>query len=175
VPERPFIGRDLDSAGTIGDDAGMTVVDEHARVPKLDAGAIERLGRALDREGVVAAMLIGSQARAKAGPLSDIDIGVWHEPGLDPGERLELRLELAGGAGEALGTDEVDIVLLNEATPLMRHRAIRDARRLIERDAKERVRLESRAILDYLDTKPLRAELARGLRHRIEEGRFGRR
>jgi uncharacterized protein len=153
----------------------MTMVDERACVPRLDAGAIERLHDVLDREGVVAAMLIGSQARAKAGPLSDIDIGVWHDPGLDPGERLQLQLSLGAAASEALGTDEVDIVLLNRATPLMRHRAVRDARRLVERDAKTRVQLESRAILDYLDTKPLRAELARGMRHRIEEGRFGRR
>jgi predicted nucleotidyltransferase len=165
----------VDSIRSIRDDAGMTMVDERARVPRLDAGAIERLHDALDRKGVVAAMLIGSQARAEAGPLSDIDIGVWHEPGLDPGERLRLQLGLGAAASEALDTDEVDIVLLNRATPLMRHRAVRDARRLVERDSKTRVRLESRAILDYLDTKPLRAELARGMRHRIEEGRFGRR
>jgi predicted nucleotidyltransferase len=154
---------------------GMTIVDERAPTPQLDAGATGRLAQILDREGVVAAMLIGSQARATAGPLSDVDIGVWHEPGLDSSGRLELQLGLAAAAREALGTDEVDIVLLNRATPLMRHRAVRDARPLVERDSKTRVRLESRAILDYLDTKPLRAELARGMRHRLEEGRFGRR
>jgi uncharacterized protein len=169
------VNRGLDSVRAISDDAGMTIVDERARVPRLDAGAIDRLRRALDREGVVAAMLIGSQARAEAGPLSDVDVGVWHEPGLGPRQQLGLRLALAAAAAAALETDEVDVVLLNRASPLMRHRAIRDARRLVERDPKARVRLESRAILDYLDTKPLRAELARGTRHRIEEGRFGRR
>jgi predicted nucleotidyltransferase len=153
----------------------MTVVDEKARVPPLDAPARERLARALDREGVVAAMLIGSQARGSAGPLSDVDVGVWHEPGLDPAGRLRLRLDLAAAAARALGTDEVDVVLLNGATPLMRHRAIREAQRLVERDPKTRVRFEARALLDYLDTKPLRVELARGLRHRIEEDRLGRR
>lgn len=152
----------------------MTVVDHRSRIPPLDAAALEALTRALDREGVVAGMLIGSQARASAGPLSDIDLGVWHEPDLSQPARLALRLELAACASRALGTDEVDIVMLNSATPLMRHRAVRDARRLIERDPRTRVRLETRAILDYLDTKPLRAELARGQRHRMEEGRFGR-
>jgi len=160
---------------SIGDHCQMTVVDEHARVPSLDAAALDRLAQSLDREGVVAAMLIGSQARESTGPLSDIDIGVWHDPALGPPERLRLQLALAAAAEKALDTTEIDIVLLNRATPLMRHRALRDARRLVERDAKTRVRLESRAILDYLDTKPLREELARGLRHRIEEDRFGRR
>ncbi|MBA3867431.1 MAG: nucleotidyltransferase domain-containing protein [Solirubrobacterales bacterium] len=153
----------------------MTIVDERAKVPPLDAEALRRLAAAFDRDGVVAAMLIGSRARASAGPLSDVDVGVWHAPDLDSGERLELRLELAAAAAAALRSDEVDVVLLNRATPLMRHRAIRDARRLVERDPEARVRLEARGILDYLDTKPLRAELARGTRHRIEEGRFGRR
>lgn len=153
----------------------MVVVNEKSRVPPIDEAALERLGHALDQQGVVAAMLIGSQARGTAGPLSDVDIAVWHDPALDPRGRLDLQLSLADEAGRALGTDEIDIVLLNRAPPLMRHRAIRDARRLVERDHDERVRLETRAILEYLDTAPLRAELGRGLRRRMSEGRFGRR
>jgi predicted nucleotidyltransferase len=153
----------------------MTVVDEKSRVPPLDAAALERLGRALDREGVVAAMLIGSRARGTVGPLSDVDVAVWHEPGLDPRARFDLQLDLVGDAARALHTDEVDVILLNYAPPLMRHRAIRDGKRLVERDHDERVRLETRAILDYLDTAPLRAELGRGVRQRMKEGRFGRR
>jgi predicted nucleotidyltransferase len=165
----------LDSIRPIGDDVGMTVVDEHSRVPPLDAAALDRLAHALDREGVVAAMLIGSQARGNAGPLSDIDVAVWHEPNLGPSQRLSLQLGLASAAGSALGTNEIDIVMLNRAPPLLRQRAIRDAVRLVERNPDERVRLETRAILDYLDTAPLRAELGQGLRRRIREGRFGRR
>lgn len=107
--------------------SAVTVVDQKARVPRLDRAALDRLAGALDREGVVAAMLIGSQARGSAGPLSDVDVGVWHKLGLDPKALLKLRLELTNAAARALGTDEVDVVLLNGATPLMRHRAIRDA------------------------------------------------
>lgn len=153
----------------------MVVIDERSRVPPLDQAALERLGHALDGAGVVAAMLIGSQARGTVGPLSDVDIAVWHDPDVDSRGRFDLQLSLAGDAGRALGTDEIDIVMLNHAPPLMRHRAIRDGKRLVERDRDERVRLETRAILDYLDTAPLRAELGRGVRRRMGEGRFGRR
>lgn len=153
----------------------MTVVDEKSRVAPLDNEALQRLGKALDREGVVAGLLIGSHARGNPGPLSDVDVAIWHDPELDPGGRSDLRLEIAAGAAGALGTDEIDVVLLNDAPPLMRHRAIRDGRRLVERDRDERVRLETRAILEYLDTAPLRAELAKGMRRRMKEGRFGRR
>jgi uncharacterized protein len=165
----------LDSIRPIGDDVRMTVVNESSRVPPIDAAARERLAHAFDREGVVAAMLIGSQARGETHPLSDVDIAVWHEPGLDPSQRLELQLDLIGAAEGALGTDEIDLVMLNRAPPLMRQRAIRDAVRLVERDRDERVRMETRAILDYCDTVPLRAHFGRALRRRIEEGTFGRR
>jgi predicted nucleotidyltransferase len=153
----------------------MVVIDEKSRVPPVDEAALKRLSQALHKEGVVAAMLIGSQARGTAGPLSDVDIAIWHDPTLDPRARLDLQLRLVRDAGSALSTDEIDIVMLNDAPPLMRHRAIRDGKRLIECNHDERVRLETRAILDYLDTAPLRAELGRGVRRRIREGRFGRR
>lgn len=153
----------------------MTVIDQRSKVPPLNAAALQRLRRALDREGVIAAMLIGSQARGDSGPLSDVDIAIWHDPGLEPSARLQLQLQLAAEGGSALGTDEVDVVMLNRAPPLMRHRAMLDRKLLVERDHDERVRLETRAVLDYLDTAPLRAELGRGVRRRMEEGRFGRR
>ena len=152
----------------------MVVIDERERVPPLDDAALQRLSHVLDCEGVIAAMLIGSQAHGTPGPLSDVDIAVWHEPGLDPAGRLQLQLKLARLAGETLRTNEVDIVMPNQAPPLLRHRAVRDAKLLVERDPVARVRLDARALLDYLDTKPLRAEMSRGLRKRIREGRFGR-
>lgn len=154
----------------------MTKVDEHAPVPRVDGEMRDALARALDRERVVAAMLFGSQASGKgAGPLSDIDLAVWVDPLLPAGERAALRTELSLAARDALRTDEVDVVILNDAPPLLRHRAMKGARRLLDRDPRTRVRLETAALLDYLDTAPLRETLAAGRRRRLEEGRFGRR
>jgi predicted nucleotidyltransferase len=153
----------------------VTKRDENARVEPLDAPARARLARALDAPGVIAASLIGSQATGRAGPLSDVDVAVWLDAGLDPYARYELRLGLLDAACVALGTDELDLIVLNDASPLMRHRAMRDGSRLIERDHDARVRLEARGLLDYLDTAPLRARLDEGVRRRIAEDRFGRR
>jgi hypothetical protein len=44
----------------------------------------------------------------------------------------------------------------------------------VECDPVARVRFDTRALLDFLDTKPLRAEMSRGLRKPIKEDRFGR-
>jgi predicted nucleotidyltransferase len=129
----------------------MTKVDEKAFVPEFDANARSRLSQALDKEGVVAAMPIGSQERGEAGPLPDGDIAIWHEPDLDRDQRWNLQLSLMGAAQETLRTDEVGVVMLNDAPPLLRHRAIRDAVRLVERDHAGRVRFETRAALGRLD------------------------
>ncbi len=153
----------------------MTKVDEQAVVPPIDPTRRARLVEALDAPDVVAASLIGSQATGRAGPLSDVDLGVWLVPGLDAEARYSRALSLKGAAAAALGTNEIDVVVLNDASPLMRHRAMRDGVRLVERDRAARVRLEARGLLDYLDTAPLRARLSAGVRRRIAEGRFGRR
>lgn len=159
----------------MGQNGCMTKVDEGAAVPRIGAAERGMLSRALDREHVVAGTLFGSQATGRAGPLSDVDIAVWLDPNL-PREKLSaLRSELTLAAVEALGTDEIDIVVLNGAPPLLRHRALKGGTRLIDRDPRARVRLETTALLDYLDTAPLRETLAAGRRRRLKEGRFGRR
>jgi predicted nucleotidyltransferase len=153
----------------------MTKVDERAQVPPVDAAARERLARALDRPEVLSALLFGSQATCRASALSDVDVAVWIDPAIGRDARWELTSKLMSAAAEALGSDEVQVVLLNDAPPLLAHRAIRDGIRLLDRDPVKRIRLETRAVLDYLDTAPLRATLAAGLRRRIDEGRFARR
>jgi len=133
--------------------------DETAGVPSADEAALEQLTEAFDREGVVAAMLIESQARETPGPLRDVDIAAWHDPELDPAAIKQLQARLAADAARAIGAIEANLIMLNHESPAMRYCAIRDSQRIIERDRDERVRLETRAILDYLDTAPLR-ELA---------------
>lgn len=145
---------------------------EHQGV--LDSALLRRLGDVLDQPGVVLASMFGSQVGGTPGPLSDVDVAVWLDPGLRPSERLDARLRLLAAAEEVLGARSVDLVVLNDAPPLLQNRASRGRLKLVERDPQARVRLESEALIRFLDTEPLRAELATGLANRLEEGRFGR-
>lgn len=154
--------------------AVMTKVDEHAVVPAVDEAARFRLADALDQPGVVSALLFGSQATGKAGALSDVDVGVWLDPRLDSRARAGNQAELTAAAARALNTGEVQVVALNDATPLLRHRAVRDGVRLVDRDPVMRLRLETWAVLEYLDTAPLRRAREARLRRLIAEDRFGR-
>ncbi|MGI9185095.1 MAG: nucleotidyltransferase domain-containing protein [Solirubrobacteraceae bacterium] len=81
----------------------MTKVNERRVVPRVDASARSALAQALDVPGVVFAALIGSQARGTASALSDVDVAIWLDPGLDPADRPGLALQLGQAASEARG------------------------------------------------------------------------
>ena len=153
----------------------MMRIDDRGPAILLDGKRRRGLAELFEREpDVVAAYLFGSQARGDAGPLSDVDLAVWLGDDPEPGRRLSRQLALSAQAASLLGTDEVELVVLNGAPPLLAQRVIRDGELLAERSAPTRVRLETEAIIRYLDTIPLREELRRGLERRLAEGTFGR-
>jgi predicted nucleotidyltransferase len=145
--------------------------------PPIVVGERERatLGELFAAEGdVVAAYLFGSQARGQAGPLSDVDLAVWLDPSLDRDRRWRRQLDLTRLGTSTLRTNEVQVIVLNDAPPLLAHRALRDGIVLADSDPLQRVRFETAAIIRYLDTIPLREEMSRGLRQRMAEGTYGR-
>ncbi len=153
----------------------MPKVDD--RSPSIEVGPEERdaLATALAAdEEVLAAYLFGSQARGEAGSLSDVDVAVWLRGVPSVSESHHRHLALIGAAASALKSDEVQVVVLNTAPPLLAHRVLRDGRLLVDRDPRARVRSETAVILEYLDTIPLRSELSRGLAHRMADGSYGR-
>jgi uncharacterized protein len=153
----------------------MVRIDDRGPAILLDGERRQMLAELFERQpDVVAAYLFGSQARGDAGPLSDVDLAVWLGDDLDPGRRLSQQLALSAQAASLLETDEVELVVLNGAPPLLAQRVIRDGEVLAERSAVTRVRLETEAIIRYLDTIPLREELGRGLERRLADGTYGR-
>jgi hypothetical protein len=153
----------------------MSVVDETSRVAPLDEAALGRLTIALDRPEVLSAFLFGSQARGGAGPLSDVDVAILHREPMSADRRLDLRLALMALAGAALGTDEIDLVLLNGAPALLRDRVLRYAVVLIDREPAATLALRRETALEYAATESERQELSRRIRRRLREGSFGRR
>ena len=128
----------------------------------------------LDREGVVAASVFGSRATGREHSRSDLDVAIWLDPELPPGERLRLRLAVERAVALADPEGDVDLVVLNDAPLGIRHRAQREGRCFLDRSPRKRVRLETAASIAYLDTAPLRREIARASRARLSDGRFGR-
>lgn len=88
-------------------------------------------------EGIHAAYVHGSTARGTRHDESDVDIGVLvdHEAYPDRGRRSELRVRLASDLVAALGINEVDVVVLNDAPPGLAARIVLDGTLLTMGDA----------------------------------------
>ena len=97
------------------------------------------------------ALVFGSCARGTQHAHSDFDlaIGCASPPFsvLEVGDLIG-RLEAAAGRS-------VDLTLLDEAPPGLAYRVFRDGKILLERDHHALASRKARAILDYLDWKPI--------------------
>jgi uncharacterized protein len=130
---------------------------------------IEGLRRALESDDRIAyALLFGSAARGRTHARSDVDVAI----GLRPGVRLGGR-ELGALASdlEAAAGRPVDIVILDEIGPGLAYRVFRDGEVLLERDRPALVERRARAIVEYLDFRPLEELFTRGVRAAALRGR----
>lgn len=107
-----------------------------------------------DRNGVIIAYLFGSGSSEgkDLGPLSDLDFGVKFRSSLTEAEKQELHLKILSQLISILG-DEIDLVIMNDAGILLQFSIIKKGEVLFKRSEKEKVKLESRIIQEYLDTK----------------------
>lgn len=122
---------------------------------------LDALRRTLEAEPTVAyALLFGSSARGTARPGSDADVAVERTASAarDVGALGGLAARLSSAAGRS-----VDLVLLDEARPALAYRIFRDGRLIIERDHTALVARKARAVLDYLDFKPVEERCAAGI------------
>jgi predicted nucleotidyltransferase len=116
----------------------------------------QALGETFARHGVVLAYLYGSQARGDAGPLSDVDVAVLFGPDVPESERFDRVLRLIGELGSVFHRNDVTMVDLAAAPPLLRHRIYHDGKVLYCIDDAIRVCFDTTALRDYIDTEPLR-------------------
>jgi predicted nucleotidyltransferase len=127
------------------------------------------LRRVLERDDRIAyALLFGSAARANAHVRSDLDVAV----GLAPGASLDSREigTLVADLERAAGRD-VDLVLLHEAPPALAYRVFRDGILILDRDHAALADRKARAILQYLDFRPLEQLAVRGALAAARRGR----
>ena len=108
-----------------------------------------------DCPGVVFAYVFGGMGTGRPTPLSDVDVAVYLADGVDP---LETRLDLIGKITAHLATDEVDVVVLNNAPTALLGRVLVTRRVLLDRDAFLRHRFESRALREFFDFRAFERE-----------------
>jgi predicted nucleotidyltransferase len=120
------------------------------------------------------AYLFGSQATGHTHTDSDVDIAVLLDDRLTVDERFAERLALIGALSQALRTDTVDVVILNEASPLLAYEVLHHGVLLYCAEENARVEFQVRTLLAYEDTAPLRRLLAEAMAERVKAGTFGK-
>ena len=123
---------------------------------------------------IAAVYLFGSRASGRPGPRSDVDLAVTLAAALDATARWRKRLDLTADACHRLGTDAVDVVVLEDAPAVLGHRVLGRGRLLCEPQPRRRVTVAEGILRRYLDEEPLRRVLDASLGQRIREGRFAR-
>ncbi len=125
-----------------------------------------RLTRALaPRPEILDAYLFGSQARGDAGALSDIDVAVYIDEDLAEPGPYGYDAELIADLMTELETNAVDVVLLNQAPPLLYHRVLRDGKLLVTRDPRATTTRAGYALSRYFDFLPQLKKQADARRH----------
>lgn len=133
-----------------------------------------QLKTAFEKHGVVLAYLYGSQATGKAGPLSDVDIAVLFSPGVSKSERFSRVLSLMADLAHVFQRDDVNVLDLEEGTPLLNNNVRLHGRVIYCVDERARAEFALRALQRFVDTEPLRREQNRYLQEKIRRGLFGR-
>lgn len=128
-----------------------------------------------EREYVELAYLFGSTAEGTEGPLSDIDIGVYLSGKLTKGERIKKRLELMGELSSLLKNDRIDLIVMNDAAPVVNFEVIRPNVLLFVRNEDLKLDVEQRIMSRYLDRKYHEEFLNKELlkRIRVEQKELG--
>jgi predicted nucleotidyltransferase len=148
-----------------------TVAGAQTTVPAVLDRLRDRLAR---RPEILEAYRFGSQARGEAAAHSDLDIAVYVDRDRLPPAPFGYAAGLIAELQSGLGLDRLDVVVLNDAPPLLYHRVLRDGERLLARDLAATTTREGRALSRYCDYLPQLRKIDRELARRLADGSFGR-
>lgn len=126
-------------------------------------------------EQISAFYLFGSYATKRPRPTSDVDLAVLLVENLYRNTVLEQRLSLMAEIALILGTDNLDLIILNEAPASLAFRVLKEGRLLYLKKGAEQqlVRFKAQIYDRYCDYLPVQRFFSAALAKRIEEGIFG--
>ena len=113
-----------------------------------------RLNQLFTQSPVNAAYLAGSlSSRTSFGHLTDVDIAILLMDQIKSDQFLDYQLYFFSELAKRLESDSIDVVILNQASLLLKLQVIKYGQILFSRDEKQRVLFETKAVMDYLDFK----------------------
>lgn len=134
----------------------------------------EKLNKIFKENQVVLAYLFGSTAKGTTTPLSDIDIAVLFSARVKKDDYFDKRLKLASEIDKALKTGKTEVLALNQAPPLLKHRAVYYGISIYASDARLKRIFELRVLQEYEDFRYHLETAYKIMKRQIKEGTFGK-
>jgi len=107
------------------------------------------------QDSIAAVYLFGSFARGVMKKSSDIDLAVMTFRSIPPMKRINWETELSN-----ILKKDVDLVIFSQVGCLLQHQILKYGKLIYEKNAQERVRQETAARREYLDSRFLFKELS---------------
>lgn len=119
-----------------------------------------------ERFGLAALWVFGSEAAGRARPDSDLDLAALFRRHPSPVELFEAKSDAVAEIGRA-----IDLVDLDEASPILAMQALRHGHLLVDGDPARRIRFTAGLTGRYEDLKRVRRPIEEALVRRMTDGR----
>jgi predicted nucleotidyltransferase len=127
------------------------------RPPQITGERLQAAVQLCIASGAEVDYLFGSQPRGRAWAESDVDLAVLLGPSVPKEQYGPVRAQLISELMSIFGSNDVDVAILNRASPLLTYAGvIQGGRLLFEKDRLARIHFEVRVFQQYVDTVPLR-------------------
>ncbi|MDE3259997.1 MAG: nucleotidyltransferase domain-containing protein [Gemmatimonadota bacterium] len=111
------------------------------------------------RPEVLEAYLFGSHTQGRAQPHSDIDVAVYIDESLAEEGAFGYRAQLITEIMSGLRSNDIDLLILNQAPPVLYYHVLRDGTRVLSRDLAATTTREGYAVSRYCDFAAHRAKM----------------
>lgn len=113
-----------------------------------------------------------ASGRKIAGSYADLDVALLLLDKIKTSEFFDYQVYFVSELSKALETNDLDVVILNQASLLQRAQVIRTWSLLFQRDHKRRVQFEARSTMEYLEFKKYDELQSKALAERVRGERF---
>ncbi len=137
----------------------LYIIMEKIRIKKLESYF-------KNQKNIRLAYLFGSQAKNKAGKLSDIDIGIYLNEKVKNKDKTCIKI--INDLTDILKSDKIDLVLMNISSPSIKFNIVKNGI-LLKGLIKDKIELESMIIDYYIDSEYYENIYSKALSKRLEE------
>lgn len=125
----------------------------------------KNINELVQKYGIKLLYVFGSYAKGSNNKNSDIDIAVL----VDDNYKPMYKLNMIGDLTSIFKRDDIDLVILNGANPVLRHQVIKYGKIIYEESLEEKVIFEAKVLSVYMDMEPFRRTQMEFINERLSE------